>query len=210
MPKERDLTGCRFGKLVVLYKTDLPKKYNSHVWHCKCDCGGTIDAPANQLMAGYRKSCGCLGKPPLKDFVGKRFGDLTVVSYAGKKTGCHVWHCRCVCGNETDVRQSNLQIGHTTSCGCRCGVGNMPAEYGTKVCQIRKMTIPSNNRSGVRGVYWDKRTKKWLAQITFQGKKMHIGSYYTIEEAAAARKDAEEKNFGKFLEWYDSNDRLGK
>ena len=43
-----------------------------------------------------------------------------------------------------------------------------------------------SNRSGVRGVSWHKHTEKWLAQITVNSKNLYIGSYKTLEEAAAA------------------------
>lgn len=52
--------------------------------------------------------------PPKKDITGKRFGRLTVVSYLGNSK----WRCICDCGNATDVKTSNLNNGHTTSCGC--------------------------------------------------------------------------------------------
>lgn len=52
---------------------------------------------------------------------------------------------------------------------------------------------PSNNKSGVCGVYWIKRHKKWGAQIKTRGKFYWLGQFDTIEEAAAARKAAEKK-----------------
>lgn len=55
--------------------------------------------------------------------------------------------------------------------------------------------LPSNNTSGVRGVYWSKLSGKWLAQIRVDGKQYYIGSFKTIKEAAAARKAAEEKRY---------------
>jgi hypothetical protein len=54
-----------------------------------------------------------------KDLIGKRFGRLVVVGFAGK--GSHrstLWRCRCDCGTETTVFASNLQKGNTKSCGC--------------------------------------------------------------------------------------------
>lgn len=48
-----------------------------------------------------------------------------------------------------------------------------------------------DNTSGVRGVYRTKRDGKWMAYIFAHGKKTHLGSYPTLEEAATARKAAE-------------------
>lgn len=124
-PGQRDITGQRFGKLTALYPTEKRGSGGSLVWHCKCDCGGEIDAPLHQLASGYRKSCGCLSKPPLKDYVGQRFGNLTVQRYAGKWEGVHRWLCICDCGNETVVSQTALQSGKIKSCGCR---GNPPTQ----------------------------------------------------------------------------------
>lgn len=201
-----DLRGRRFGKLTVISQTDRQGPAGWY-WLCKCECGGTVEAPSRQLLSGYRKSCGCLGKPPLKAYVGKQFGDLTVLSYAGKRKGSHLWHCRCCCGKELDVQQTNLQRGHSTSCGCKNDIrNNIHFVYGTNLERIRSTTLPSNNTSGRCGVYWNRRLNKWAAQITFQGKTRYIGSYHSKEEAAAARMEAEEQVFGEFLAWYDEQE----
>ena len=66
--------------------------------------------------------------------------------------------------------------------------------------------IPKNNTSGVKGVFWDKSREKWSASITFQGKKISLGRFDIIEDAAKARKAAEEKYHKPMLEKY--KDRL--
>jgi hypothetical protein len=43
-----------------------------------------------------------------------------------------------------------------------------------------------NNTSGYKGVCFDKRANKWMSQIQHQGRKIHIGYYFTPEEAAHA------------------------
>ena len=50
----------------------------------------------------------------------------------------------------------------------------------------RNSKISSKNTSGVKGVYWYKRDKKWKAQIMVDHKFIHLGYYNTIEEAEAA------------------------
>jgi hypothetical protein len=46
--------------------------------------------------------------------------------------------------------------------------------------------IPAKN-SGVKGINWAKRGKKWLATVRVSGKTAHIGYYTKLEDAIAAR-----------------------
>lgn len=52
--------GERFGKLVVLEKTDRRKKSGNSIMLCRCDCGNIIEVATNSLHSGNTKSCGCL------------------------------------------------------------------------------------------------------------------------------------------------------
>lgn len=56
--KKIDLTGKKYGRLVVLYESE--KKGKNTIWHCKCDCGKELDIIAYNLKDGHSKSCGCL------------------------------------------------------------------------------------------------------------------------------------------------------
>ena len=117
-PGQKDLTGQRFGRLVCLEPSSQRDEQGGTQWLCQCDCGNQCLVATHQLLCGYKKSCGCLSHPPLKDYVDKRFGMLTVLEYAGKRDGMHRWRCLCDCGNETIVGQTLLQGGRTKSCGC--------------------------------------------------------------------------------------------
>ncbi len=65
-PRYRDLKGRRFGKLLVLQRTD--KRINgSVVWECACDCGNTAFASENNLVHGHQKSCGCAKQMAMKE-----------------------------------------------------------------------------------------------------------------------------------------------
>lgn len=50
-----------------------------------------------------------------------------------------------------------------------------------------------NNTSGISGVSWFKRTKKWQVSITLDGKLTSLGSFNKKSEAAKIRKEAEKK-----------------
>lgn len=53
-----DLTGQRFGRLVVLQRGECdPKRV---YWLCLCDCGAKTQSPGSELRRGKKQSCGCL------------------------------------------------------------------------------------------------------------------------------------------------------
>lgn len=56
--KKLDLTGQRFGRLVVI--KEAGRSSDGHIqWICKCDCGKTTVATSNNLRKGRIVSCGC-------------------------------------------------------------------------------------------------------------------------------------------------------
>lgn len=58
MGKFVDLTGRRYGRLVVIERSGLAPSGHA-LWHCMCDCGRYHIVSSNQLRSGT-KSCGCL------------------------------------------------------------------------------------------------------------------------------------------------------
>lgn len=207
-PGQKDISGMRFGRLTAIEPTGAVQN-GSVVWRCRCDCGGEVCAPLHQLSAGYRKSCGCLGHPPQKDYIGKRFGRLTVTAYAGKRDGMHRWRCRCDCGGETVVGQTLLQSGKTKSCGCLQAEvyrDNLQLVDGTSVTILEALRrgLIASNTSGHTGVYFDRALQKWVARITFKGKTYHLGTYAEKQDAVRARERGEELH-DDFLEWYHAN-----
>ena len=55
-----------------------------------------------------------------------------------------------------------------------------------------------NNNSGINGVSWFKRNKKWVARIRVNGKELYLGIFKDINDATEARRRAEEKYHGEF------------
>lgn len=51
--------------------------------------------------------------------------------------------------------------------------------------------LSKNNKSGVKGVLWDKSCSKWHAQITNEGVKIGLGRYSKLLDAVEARLQAE-------------------
>lgn len=53
-----DITGQRFGRLVVKMRT-ANDKHRTACWLCVCDCGNETIVRGNSLRRGLTKSCGC-------------------------------------------------------------------------------------------------------------------------------------------------------
>lgn len=58
MPKLIDLTGQRFGRLVVIERADNSADGRAR-WLCRCDCGQSKTVLGEHLKKGRTKSCGC-------------------------------------------------------------------------------------------------------------------------------------------------------
>ena len=131
MAQFKDLTGQKFGRLLVVekgpeYMSGNRKRFK---WKCICDCGNEYFVRGDALISGATKSCGCLnqekrskrGKDKVINLIGQIFDLLTVVDRAGSdRRGEALWLCQCSCGSDPIiVLGSNLRSGHTTSCGCR-------------------------------------------------------------------------------------------
>ena len=136
--KALDLTGKRFGRLVVLGKTGM-NNIGLVLWTCQCDCGGMKTVIANKLKTGHVKSCGCLGRPSY-DLQGKKFGRLTAV----RKIKNTTWYCICDCGVATIAIQKVLRSGEKKSCGCLQRTDLSFLVTGKKVCSCCLKEKPIN------------------------------------------------------------------
>lgn len=58
--------------------------------------------------------------------------------------------------------------------------------------------LRSDNKSGHKGVSWDRKARKWTVRITVKRKIHFLGDYHDITQAIAARQDAEHRLFGEY------------
>lgn len=66
MGKRIDLTGQRFGRLVVESYAGRNKRRDG-LWVCKCDCGRWTTTKQSSLKSGKTRSCGCLQKDTARE-----------------------------------------------------------------------------------------------------------------------------------------------
>ena len=150
-----------------------------------------------------------MNMPKAIDLTGQRFGRLVVTKRVGNKGKHRSWECLCDCGNITIVPVGHLRSGNTRSCGCLVenngqNVKEIVEKFNHTNPNFLKSKLAINNKSGVKGVCWQKRSGKWVAHMGFRGKKYTLGTFADINDAIAARKAAEEKYFKPVLEEYEN------
>lgn len=214
-----DLVGTVYKGFEIL---DYKRENGRSLILVKCPlCGKEAWKHKDKIDRGMR-SCGCYSEKFHEerriDLSGKKVGRLTVLEPTEKRyNGCVVWKCKCDCGNTKEVPADELKNGLVKSCGCLRDekrklngkkVSKISEKYlidGTSVLRLAGK-VPSNNTSGTKGVYYNKRSKKWIAQIVFKGHSYFLGGHEKKEDAIKARKTAEKEKFGNFLEWYKNKD----
>lgn len=82
-------------------------------------------------------------------------------------------------GNKLDCRRANLRY-------CTVQQNNM------------NVAVKCNNKSGIKGVCWDKYRNKWRATINLQSKHIHIGRYTKKTDAVIAYNNRAKEIFGEF------------
>lgn len=82
----------------------------------------------------------------------------------------------CIDGNNLNYRRNNL----------------VKMTYSGKSLFRTKSNV-NNLSSKVPGVSWHKKTRKWMAYITYKGKRMHLGYFTNIAEASYQVEMAREK-----------------
>ena len=193
-----NLLGEKYGMLTVMGQAPSTAKGHRR-WVCRCDCGTEKIVIGSNLKRGTTVSCGCKHK---NDLTGQRIGKLTVIERSDKygsrgKRQTKLWKCRCDCGAITYKATDTL-----TNLNIRAR-GSLGFTGGTQITKIKNRTVASDNSSGVRGVYLDRKTGKYRARLRFRGKLYDLGSYIQLEDAIKARRRGEEEIFDKFLEVFE-------
>lgn len=132
-----------------------------------------------------------------KDLIGKRRGMLVCT---GRLPDRHYVYANCDCGTKGIIVPSSAFYGKgqgAVSCGC--------VKHN---CSAFNRGLNSRNKTGFKGVYKSndphKKKKPYSAYLIYHGKQYNLGHYATAEEAAGARKQAEEKlkqSIHEYVEW---------
>lgn len=146
---------------------------------------------------------------------GQRFGRLVVVDPDPDKPG--FCRCLCDCGHRVSVRRNSLISGNTKSCGClradKSHINGLDTlqknaeplrtenqKHCTNFGIITKAEPGRNNKSGMKGVWYNPVRNNWFAYISVHRRRHCLGVFKTFAEAADARLRAEERYFKPLIQ----------
>ena len=82
----------------------------------------------------------------------------------------------------------NAEIDHVNHIRDDNRLSNL--RFVTRGENFKNKSVSSNNTTGITGVCFDKRLQKYIAHISVNNLRHFLGRYNTLEEAAAARAEA--------------------
>lgn len=144
----------------------------------------------------------------MKDITGKRFDDLVAIKYSHRKGKRHYWKCQCDCGNTVVISEYTLRNKNRHhSCGCYSKQFLIPADknHVRMIGRIRAQKRNVNgcnvdmifggniktNTSGRKGVYMDKKYRKWGVSVGYRNYRCTLGFFDIFDEAVKMREAAE-------------------
>lgn len=93
-------------------------------------------------------------------------------------------------------KRVGFEIDHTNTIKLDCKRGNL--RWATRSQNHANNKKRTGTTSKFKGVSWEKRDQKWLAQITVNGRNARLGTFTDEVEAAKFRDRAAIKAFGTF------------
>lgn len=77
-------------------------------------------------------------------------------------------------------------------------------ENGITIISTGVSSDDTKNKTGVKGLTWREELQKYVLAFVWKGKKLHIGNFDNLEDAAAVRNIIDKKvEHGDFEEWYE-------
>ena len=112
----KDFIGKKYGYFTItkIFPANTNNKKRTTV-NCKCDCGKEMEKELTSLLCCLEYSCGCFAKK-YKYIKQISFGHLNIIRTSKKNLGGLRYICKCECGNEVEVLESDLFTEKVTCC----------------------------------------------------------------------------------------------
>ena len=124
-------------------------------------------------------------------FIGKTAGSRTKSGYTELSCKGHRLYAHRVAWLLFYKKWPDAQIDHINGIGSDNRITNLREVTNRENHRNSKRHV--DNSSGVQGVYWNRRAKKWQAYICIDYKQKYLGVFEYLVDAEAARKEAEAK-----------------
>lgn len=223
--KAREIApGTVFGQWTVLGPSKDQARSKKGYLECRCSCGTISDVSGYALLSGQSKSCKKCGnarsaltklevntKNSKEKYEGKTINGFFIKKIVNKEKSGTCTRCIAICpkcGREFTTRMSSIK--DLQFCGyCERDkkelleiTRKVVNVDGTDLSKLRSRvngTVNKNSRTGINGVALTKKGT-YKAYINFKHKHIHLGFFTDLKDAAAARKEAEEILYNKFLD----------
>lgn len=165
----KDLTGKRFGRLLVLSLNGRNPNFGGLIWKCKCDCGKVVNVLGNSLRNGLTKSCGCYRVERRKEMAKHGHNRITGKSLTYKTwdkmmSRCHNPNCKeykyygaigiHVCERWHDFNNFLIDMGERTCKGLSIDRIDITKGYCKENCRwADRYTQANNTRRNVHVLY---------------------------------------------------------
>lgn len=207
--KIKNLKGQSFGRLTVIEEAGRDK-WKQVLWRCLCVCGKTTIVVGGNLRSGTTKSCGCFNKDQLTthgmygssthsawESMKARCGNPNNANYKnyggrGIKV-CEKWHKFESFFEDMGKKPNGLTLERRDN---EQGYSKENCKWATYIEQSRNTRIRCTNKTGIKGVSWDKQRQRYQAKICVNYKQILIGRFTNLEAAKAARQQAELTHWG--------------
>ena len=200
--------GDKFNRLTAI-ESKGKDKHGRLLFLFKCECGNEYIGRGTEVKNGYTKSCGCLQSESSKQRATTHgMSDSPLYNrWASMKKRCydksyHAYHRYggrgiSVCEEWiNDFQAFHDDMFDTFFEGSQLDRENNDGNYCKENCRWVTPKENSNNRStyfnktGHTGVYFREKTGKYTAYFHHNRKSIHVGTYFTIDEAVEARQRA--------------------
>ena len=182
-----DLTGQRFGKLVVLNRTEdyiFKSGRKERMWHCQCDCGNIIDVVGTNLKNNNTISCGCFRREKMKNLKtthGLSHSRLRLI-YRNIKSRCYnpndkkfknyggrgITICDEWLGDNGFINFYNWAVTHGYSENLTIDRIETNGNYEPSNCRWADFTVQANNRTNNHLITYNDKTmtiSNWAKEL---------------------------------------------
>jgi hypothetical protein len=197
-----DLTGERFGKLIVLSRDTVEigakgNKKGQFRWKCKCDCGTVCLVRSGELRYGSTRSCGCYRRE-------RNFKHGHTTHFSKSKTN-QVWNAMVQRCTNKKAKSYNRYGGRGIVVCTRwlvfenflSDMGEAPegltieridndGPYAKWNCCWADWDTQNNNRRRTKSVNVRAHHNKFRADVSIKGERFYLGLFETSKKAIRA------------------------